>query len=466
MNFARPTLVAAACIIMSGCVNLAPKYNRPAAPIANTWPTEQEGSSTAAPVYEIGWKEFYGDKKLHQLIESALNNNRSLQQSALAVELARAQFKIAKADILPNIDANSNATILRSNNDTSRNYSASLGISAFELDVFGRLGNLRDQALENYLSNEETLRSLYITLVAEVATAYFTLAASQQNLRLAERTLESQQQSLDLIQKTFEIGTASGLDVATAQTSVDTARADMAIARTQIAQNINALTLLVGQSIDPALTTFSDASVSDTLAPLIHSVGPVAQAPSELLLRRPDVLAAERSLKAANANIGAARAARFPSINLTTNAGTSSTQLSDLFNSSAGFWNFIPSVSLPIFDSGARKTSVRISKIERDIAVAEYERAIQTAFQEVSDALSEQSNIQELISARKSLLEANEKVYRLTYASFQSGIESSLLVLTAQRSFNIAEQEMIDARLTEALNWVTLYRVLGGGWKP
>ena len=171
-------------------------------------------------------------------------------------------------------------------------------------------------------------------------------------------------------------------------------------------------------------------------------------------------------MKAANANIGAARAARFPSINLTTNAGTSSTQLSDLFSSSAGFWSFIPSVSLPIFDSGARKASVRISKIERDIAVAEYERAIQTAFQEVSDALSEQSNIQELISARKSLLEANEKVYRLTYASFQSGIESSLLVLTAQRSFNIAEQEMIDARLTEALNWVTLYRVLGGGWKP
>ena len=466
MNFARPTLVAAACIIMSGCVNLAPKYNQPDAPIANTWPTEQAGNSTATPAYELGWKEFYGDTKLHQLIELALNNNRSLQQSALAVELARAQFKIAKADILPDIDANSNATILRSNNDTSRNYSASLGISAFELDVFGRLGNLRDQALENYLSNEETLRSLRITLVAEVASAYFTLAASQQNLRLAERTLESQQQSLDLIQKTFEIGTASGLDVATAQTSVDTARADMAIARTQIAQNINALTLLVGQSIDPALTTFSDTSVSDSLAPLIHSVGPVAQAPSELLLRRPDVLAAERSLKAANANIGAARAARFPSINLTTNAGTSSTQLSDLFNSSAGFWNFIPSVSLPIFDSGARKANVRISKIQRDIAVAEYERSIQTAFQEVSDALSEQSNIQELISARKSLLEANEKVYRLTYASFQSGIESSLLVLTAQRSYNIAEQEMIDARLTEALNWVTLYRVLGGGWKP
>ena len=466
MNFTRPTLVAAACIIMSGCVNLAPKYNQPEAPIANTWPTEQAGSSTTTAVNELGWKEFYGDTRLHQLIELALSNNRSLRQSALAVELARAQFRIARADILPSVDATTNANVLRSGGDTSRSYSASLGVSAFELDFFGRLSNLRDNALETYLSNEETLRSVRITLVAEVATAYFTLAASQQNLRLAERTLESQQKSLDLILKTFKVGTASGLDVATAQTSVDTARADMAISRIQIAQNINALTLLVGQSIDPVLISPVEASVSDSLAPLIHSIGPVTQAPSELLLRRPDVLAAERSLKAANANIGAARATRFPSISLTTSAGTSSTQLSELFSNGSGFWSFIPSVSLPIFDSGSRKAGVRIAEVERDIALAEYERAIQTAFQEVSDALSEQSNIQELISARKSLLDANEKVYRLTYASFQSGLESSLLVLTAQRSYNIAEQEMIDARLTEALNWVTLYRVLGGGWQP
>ncbi len=466
MKFIRLTLLAALCIILSACVNLAPKYNRPVAPVADTWPTAQIGEPASTPVDQLGWKEFYGDPRLHQLIELAISNNRSLRQSALAVELARAQFRIARADTLPSVNAASNATVLRSADDTSRSYNASLGVSAFELDFFGRLNNLRDQALESYLSNEETLRSLRITLVSEVATTYFTLAANQQNLRLAERTLESQQKSLDLILKTFKIGTASGLDVATAQTSVDTARADIAISRTQVAQNINTLTLLVGQSLAPELTSFSDTSVSDSIVPLIQAIGPVAQAPSELLLRRPDVLAAERSLRAANANIGAARAARFPSISLTTSVGTSSTQLSELFSSGADFWSLMPSVSLPIFDTGSRRANERIAEVERDIALAEYERAIQTAFQEVSDALSEQSNIQELLSARKSLLEANEKIYRLTDASFKSGLESSLLVLTAQRSYNIAEQEMIAARLTEALNWVTLYRVLGGGWQP
>ena len=466
MKIIRLTLIAATLgFVLSGCVNFAPKYTQPSAPIADAWPSEQSGESATTPIDQLGWKEFYGDKRLQQLIELALNSNRSLRQSALAVESARAQFRIARADTLPAVDANSGGTLVRSDSETSRSYNVSLGVSAFELDFFGRLSNLRDQALETYLSNEETLRSMRITLVAEVATAYYTLAADQRNLRLAERTLSSQQKSLDLTQKTFQAGAASGLDVATAQTSVDTARADIAIARTQVAQDINALTLLVGQPIEPTLLADNGLNVSDPLASLIHTIGPVAQAPSELLQRRPDVLAAERTLRAANANIGAARAARFPSITLTTSAGTASNQLSDLFGSGTGLWTFAPSVSLPIFDAGSRKANVRVAQVSRDIALAQYEAAIQTAFREVSDALSEQSNIQSLLSARKSLLEANEKIYRLTEASFRSGLESSLLVLTAQRSHNIAEQEMIAARLTEALNWVTLYRVLGGGWQ-
>ncbi len=467
MNIFRLTLLSAALgVTLAGCANLAPQYIQPVAPVAATWPTTQVGDSEAMSVDELGWKEFYGDERLRQLIELALNNNRSLRQNALAVESARAQFQITRADTLPTVNAAGSSTALHSNGETTHAYSATLGISAFELDFFGRLNNLRDQALETYLSYEESLRSMRITLVAEVATAYFTLAADQQSLRLAESTLESQQKSLDLTLKTFDIGTASGLDVATAQTSVDTARADIAIYRTQVALDLNTLTLLVGQPVEPALVADSGTSVIDPLAPLIHAIGPVVDAPSELLQRRPDVLAAERTLRAAYADIGAARAARFPSITLTTSVGTSSSQLSDLFGGGSGLWSFIPSVSVPIFDGGSGEATVRVAEVGRDAALAEYEYSIQTAFQEVSDALNEQSNMQELLAARQSLLETNEKIYRLTEASYRKGLESSLSVLTAQRSYYTAQQNMIAARLAEASNWITLYRVLGGGWQP
>ena len=387
MNFSRLTLPGVALgLVLTGCANLAPEYSRPSAPVAETWSTTQKGDPQATPVSELEWKEFYGDERLRQLIDLALDNNRTLRQSALAVESARAQFQIARADRLPSVDATGSNTVLQLDDQTTRTYSATLGISAFELDFFGRLRNLRDQALETYLSNEESLRSMRITLVSEVAMAYFTLVADQQRLRLAQDTLASQQKSLDLTLETFKVGTASGLDVATAQTSVDTARADIAIFRTQVAQDLNALTLLVGLPIDPALVEDAGIGISDPLAPLIQTIGPVVETPSELLQRRPDVLAAERSLRAANANIGAARAARFPSIALTTSAGSSSSQLSELFGSGTGLWSFMPSVSVPIFDSGSRKASVRVAEVDRDFSLAEYEHAIQTAFQEVSDA--------------------------------------------------------------------------------
>ncbi|MGO2132706.1 MAG: efflux transporter outer membrane subunit [Halomonas sp.] len=466
MNYFRLSLLSATLsVTLAGCTSLAPEYIRPIAPIADTWPATQIGDSEAISVDGLGWKEFYADKRLRQLIELALNNNRSLRQNALAVESARAQFRIARADTLPAVDAVGSGTALHSGGETTHAYSAALGISAFELDFFGRLNNLRDQALETYLSYEESLRSMRITLVAEVATAYFTLAADQQRLRLAESTLASQQKSLDLTLKTFSIGTTSGLDVATAQTSVDTARADIATYRTQVAQDLNALTLLVGQAIEPALVADSGDTIADPLAPLITTIAPVANAPSELLQRRPDVLAAERTLRAANADIGAARAARFPSITLTTSIGTSSSQLADLFASGTGLWNFIPSLSVPIFDAGSGKAAVRVAEVARDTALAEYEHTIQIAFQEVSDALNEQSNMQELLASRQSLLEANEKIYRLTEASYREGLESSLSVLTAQRSYYAAQQNMISTRLAEASNWVSLYRVLGGGWQ-
>ena len=462
-----PLLGGALALALTGCANLAPEYVRPSAPVADAWPaTPVVADATASPVQELGWWEFHGDARLRQLIELALDNNRSLRQSALAVEAARAQFRIARADTLPTVDAAGGGTAQRAYGETSHVYSATLGVSAFELDFFGRLANLRDQALETYLSQEESLRSMRITLVAEVATAWFTLAADRRILRLAESTLENQQASLDLTQGTLDIGTASGLDVAAAQASVDTARADIALYRTQVAQDLNALATLVGQPVEPALVADPDADVDDPLAPLIRAVRPATDAPSELLQRRPDVLAAERTLRAANANIGAARAARFPSITLTTAAGTASTELSDLFGGGSGLWSFIPSVSVPIFDGGSGAATVRVAEAERDVAVAQYEYAIQTAFQEVADALDERSNMEELLAARQSLLEANDKVYRLTEASYRRGLESSLSVLTAQRELYSAQQDVISARLAEATNWVTLYRVLGGGWQP
>ncbi len=305
-----------------------------------------------------------------------------------------------------------------------------------------------------------------ITLVAEVAIAYLTLAADQQSLQLARSTLASQQKSLDLTLSTFNIGTSSGLDVATAQASVDSARADIATFQTQVAQDLNALTLLVGQPIEPALVADTGISVTDPLTPLMAIVVPAAELPSELLQRRPDVMAAERTLRAANANIGAARAARFPSITLTTSVGTISAQLSKLFSGDLGLWSFGPSASVPIFDGGAGAATVRVAEVARDSALASYELSIQTAFKEVADALAAQHNMGELLAARQSLLAANKKIYRLTEARYRQGLESSLSVLIAQRSYFTAQQNMIATRLQEASNWVTLYRVLGGGWQP
>ena len=465
-RLARVTLLCSAIgITLTGCVNLAPEYQRPAAPIATAWPDTQADDLSTTAVDELDWKEFYGDQRLRQLISLALDDNRSLRQIALAVESARSQFQITRASALPTVDAGGSSSAQYSDSQTTHTYSAALGISAFELDFFGRIHNLRDQALETFLASQETLRAMRITLVAEVATAYFTLAADQQSLRLATNTLASQQKSLDLTLRTFEMGTASGLDVATAQASVDNARADIATYRTQVAQDLNALTLLVGKPLEPALVADTGTTVTDPLTPLMTTISPAAELPSEILQRRPDVLAAERMLRAANANIGAARAERFPSITLTTSVGTASSQLSQLFGSGSGLWSFAPLVSVPIFDGGSGAAKVRVAEVARDSAVASYESTIQTAFKEAANALAAQRNMSELLAARQSLLAANEKIYRLTEARYRKGLDSSLSVLTVQRSYYTAQQDMIAARLQEASNWVTLYRVLGGGWQ-
>lgn len=469
--------------MLAGCMNLAPDYQRPEAPVDSGWPLALPGLGPAvegaplqaeerpAPEVQpaadtVGWQTFYSDPRLRQLIAIAMANNRDLRSTALAIDRARALYGIARADQFPVIGVTGSSTAQRTaSGATTHLYSAGVGFSAFELDFFGRVRNLREQAQETLLATEESWRAARISLVASVASAYLTLAADRQRLRLAEETLASQLKSFALTQRTFELGAASALDVAQAQTSVDSARADIAVYRTQVSQDLNALSLLVAARFDPALVADEDREVGSSLTALDVHVGPGPGLPSSVLQRRPDVLAAERGLRAANANIGAARAALFPGVSLTSSVGTASSDLSDLFGRGSGVWTFLPSVSVPLFNRGALTAGVQVAEVDRDLAVASYERTIQTAFREVADALAQRRDIDDLLTARQSLVTANEKTFRLSDARYRRGADSYLAVLDAQRSYYTAQQNLISARLLEAGNLVTLYSVLGGGWQ-
>jgi len=468
---ALAALLAAA--LLPACMNLAPSYERPPAPVATAWPVRAEGTDVGAPAAaDVAWSEFYGDAELRRLIDLALAANRDLRTTALDIEAARAAYRIARAAEFPTVVAGASLTRAGAGGGTNlagvatstRQVAVEAGISAFEVDLFGRLRNQRDQALETLLGAEETLRAARIALVAEVAIAWITLAADRQRLQLAEETLASQQRSYDLTRRTFALGAASGLDVAQARTSVDTARADIATYRTQVAQDLNALVLLVGQPLDDALVA-SPPAAGDRPLLAAGVVGPGTELPSDLLQRRPDVLAAERALRAANANVGAARAARFPTISLTTSVGAASASLGRLFAGGTGVWSFVPAVGQAIFDGGALRARQRAAEVQRETALARYDLAVQTAFREVADALAQRRDIDVLIDARRSLVAATERSYRLSEARYRRGVDSYLVVLDAQRSLYAAQLSLITARLQQAANAVTLYAVLGGGWR-
>ena len=410
----RATLLAvAASLAAAGCVNLAPRYERPPAPVAPAWSISAGATADtpAGDVADLRWDQFHSDARLRDLIARALANNRDLRATALAVESARAQLRLSRANELPTLAAGTSYAAQRSQGQTARQTSIELGISAFELDLFGRLRNLRESAIENLLAADETVRSTRISLVAEVATAYVALLADEQRLRLAEETFASQQKSLDLTQRTFDIGTASGLDVAQARTTVETARADRATYRTQVTQDVNALELLVGETLAADALGVEGAAAGDRLLAVARDIGAPARLSSDLLLRRPDVLAAENKLRAANVDIGAARAARFPTISLTTSIGQASAELSDLFSGAARTWSFVPALSVALFDGGAGAANVRGAEVSREAAVASYEQTIQIAFREVADALAQRRGIDELLAARRTLVTANERTY-------------------------------------------------------
>ncbi|ATE62831.1 AdeC/AdeK/OprM family multidrug efflux complex outer membrane factor [Thauera sinica] len=460
------TIVLAAAL--AGACSLIPAYQRPAAPVPEAFPNAPASGAVAAPQADtLAWRDYFADARLRELIDLALANNRDLRVAALNIERARAQYGIQRAALFPAIGVTGSENAQRLPADLSmsgesritRQYSATLGFSAYELDFFGRIRSLNEQALEAYLATEEARRSAQIALVAEVANAWLTLAADRERLTLARGTHETRQKSYDLTKRSFDAGAVSALDLRQAETLLEGARADVARYTALVAQDENALALVAGAPVPAGMLPGELADVLTTVADLPAGV------PSEVLVRRPDVLQAERALRAANASIGAARAAFFPSITLTAGAGTASASLDGLFKGGSGTWSFLPQIRIPIFEGGRLQASLDAAEIQRDINVAQYEKAIQSAFREVADSLAERATVAEQLDARRRLVAATAETYRLSEARYRAGVDSYLGLLDAQRALYGAELELIGVRLAEASNRVALYRALGGGWK-
>ncbi len=455
-------------LYLAGCGTLAPKYRRPSAPIPAEWPQGEaykniKAESGVPTVKEVSLWKFFTDKRLQKIIKMSLKNNLDLRLAALNVQKARALYGVKRAELFPSVNAVGSRSKQQIPKDvmgfpqsvTIKRYEVSLGISAWEIDFFGRIRSLKKQALEEYLATEEARRSAQITLVSEVARAYFTLAADRQNLKLARDTLKNRNHTYDLIRRRYEVGLANELDLRRAQTQVDAAREAVARYTQLVAQDQNALNLLAGTTVPKDLLPPDLASVSPP-----RDISPGLS--SEVLLARPDIMAAEHRLKAAYANIGAARAAFFPRISLSALIGTASTDLSGLFASGSKTWNFAVQTALPIFDPRIWAAH-RVSKAQRNIILTQYKKTIQTAFKEVADTLAVKGTIDEQLSAQKSLVYAAKKTYQLSLSRYTRGIDSYLSVLDAQRSLLAAKQQLVMLRLAKFVNRVRLYAVLGGG---
>ena len=486
---------ALALLALAGCTSLAPDYARPMLPVPATLngtngPNGSEGTALAPETGPMGWQDFLQEPRLRELVALALQNNRDLRVAVLAIEKARAQYGVEQSNRFPAVGATAAGTRTRTADDlntsgrspTSSQYSAQLGFSSYEIDFFGRVKNLNEAALQEFLRTTENRRSVQLSLVAEVANAWLTLDADGRRLQLAQDTLRSRQKSYELTERSHALGAASGLTLAQAQTTVDTARADVAAFTSQVARDRNALALLAGAPVPAALlpdganpgataSPAQAASASASVAPAPSLAAPAAtllavpgDLPSSVLLNRPDVRAAEYTLRGAYASIGAARAAFFPSITLTASAGTASNALSGLFDGGNGTWSFAPQIRLPIFDAGRNRANLQIAETARDTALAQYDKAVQTAFREVADALAERATLAERLQAQQSLQAATLKALQLSEARYRLGADSYLPVLDAQRALDSAQQKLIGLALAEQANRITLYKVLGGRW--
>jgi multidrug efflux system outer membrane protein len=490
--------------VLSSCT-LAPHYRRPESPVPDRWPSDTAAANTTGSVEasdsgqpsrsgigdpsiaadQIGWRDFFTDSRLQQLIEIALENNRNLRIAVLNVAASEAQYRVQRGALFPAISATgsglveklpANATVPLSgpggptgssgaapgpaggSGGTIHYYSAGIGFTSYELDLFGRERSLTTQAFEQYLAQSETRRSTQISLVSEVATAYFAVLADRQLLSLTQDTLRSETESYNLTKAMYDADTTTLLSLRQAESLVDAARASLAQYQRQLSQDIHALTLVLGQSIPVDLPGGIDLDTEGPLADL------PAGLPSELLARRPDIMAAEHDLRAANANIGAARAAFLPSIQLTGSGGTASNRLGDLFSKGTGTWSFTPTINVPLFTGGRNRANLDLAHIEKNMAVARYELTIQTAFREVSDALNARETYQDQRNSEQALVAADAEAYRLAEMRFRSGVDSYLTPLDAQRSLYAAQQQLVAIRQAELANQVTLYKTLGGGW--
>jgi multidrug efflux system outer membrane protein len=455
--------LAVASILLGGC-SLIPDYQRPASPVDSLWPSEAGGAQTATAAADLDWRAFFKDPALQGLIDTALANNRDLRVAALNVEAYAAQRQIQRSALFPSVTADSGATrqrlpgSLSSSGDPSisSQYSATVGAS-WELDLFGRLRSLDEQALQQYFATEEARRATQIALVASVANAWLTLQADQELLQLTQDTLNTYQQSFALTRRSYDVGVADALALAQARSAVESAQVSLAQYSRQVAQDRNALVVLLGSGKAGGLP--SGRPLDDDLLLEVP-----AGLPSDLLQRRPDLRQAEHQLQAANANIGAARAAFFPSVSLTANAGSLSPDLAGLFDAGSGSWLFQPSISLPIFNAGKLRASLDYAELQKDIQVASYEKAIQTAFQEVADGLAARATYQQQLEAQRALVKTNEEYYRLAERRYRTGVDSYLTLLDAQRQLFSVRQQLIGDRLAQLTSEVELYKALGGGW--
>jgi multidrug efflux system outer membrane protein len=462
--------VAGLILALNGCT-MAPKYTRPAAPVPAQWPVGVAYDAGATPTNAVsapglGWDQFFSDDKLRQLISRSLQNNRDLRVAVLNVERARALYRIQRNELLPAASVAAGGGRQRvpadltasGHRETLEQWSIDFGVFAWEPDFFGRIRSLKDRALQEYLATEQASRSTQILLISSVANTYLALAADQENLRLSETTLVAQQDSLDLVKRRFDLGLTPELDVFRARAQVETARGDVARFRQLVAQDQNALNLLAGEPVPPELLP----SRQDEVPPAREIAAGV---PSDVLLRRPDVRQAEHLLQAAYADIGAARAAFFPRISLTATLGTASADLSGLFKSGSGTWSYAPQIVMPIFDTRTW-AALRTTKVQRELALTQYEGAIQTAFREVADALAVRGTVDQQVQAQTALVEAVAETYRLSNFRYETGLDDYLSVLDAQRSLYLAQQGLVSLRRAKLANQVQLYAVLGGGWGP
>jgi NodT family efflux transporter outer membrane factor (OMF) lipoprotein len=445
-------------MLLAGCVSLAPDYKRPAPPVAPNYPgAEGAGAGAAAPAIE--WQNFFSDAHLKQLIELALKNNRDLRVAVLNIEQARAQYQIRRADLLPTVSVG--VTGNRQPNPQggiASTYTVGFAVTGYELDVFGRIRNLSDAALAQFLGTEEARKSVQMSLIAAVANTYLSVLADNELLDLTRQTLAAREESYKLTKLKFDNGAASELDFRQAETLVEGARTTLAQQQRQRALDENALVLLVGQPLPADLLT------GGTLATTLVGTELPAGLPSDLLTNRPDIRQAEQQLIAANANIGAARAAFFPRIALTGSAGSASNELGGLFKGGSFAWTFASQALVPIFDYGRNQANLGGAQASRDIAVAQYEKAVQIAFREVADALAGNATFSEQLRAQKAQADAEAIRFKLSDLRYRNGAASYLDLLDAQRSLFSAQQATVQTYLAQLQNQVTLYKVLGGGW--